>query len=276
MKNWSDLTLDERRALLEAVREASGDLLPLLWQAYDGAPDARWQKRMGAALERLRSCDLDLNEVPATLYYLPLHVELLERFAAVDVSRGDKARRERARSLLQLFALGDGMALCDGENLLEVEAVKERAAASVADAKADAAAARGDLGNERTLRAEAQARARNAEALAEAREQARVKAESELAALKAERARNRRNGKRSRPKPGPGEMTDADWSRFLASLDKLFAEVAARPVKLGRLTAIGKIAIPRHNASGARKITVSPAAVLKRWQRWRTKRKKAR
>lgn len=268
MKNWSDLTLDERRALLEAVREASGDLLPLLWQAYDGALDARWQKRMGAALERLRSCDLDLNEVPATLYYLPLHVELLERFAAVDVSRGDKARRESARVLLQLFSLGDGLALCDGENLLEVEAVKERAAASIADAQADAAAARGDLAHERALRAEAQARARTAEALAEERLQARDKAQQDLANVKAERARNRRNGKKSRPKPGPGEMTAADWSRWLPSLDKWLSQ--NRGTKQAVLI---EEAIKLHNETATRKIKASPSAVLKRWQRWRKSKK---
>ena len=270
MKNWSDLKLDERRAVLEALRETHRDLLPLLWQAYDGAPGPRWRKHVGAVLERLRACDLDLNEVPATLYYLSWHIEALERFASGEAWQGEKVRRESARVLLQLFSLGDGLALCDGENLLEVEAVKERAAASIADAQADAAAARRDHANERTLRAEAQARARNAEALAAEVQQQRDKLQQDLAVVEAERARNRRNGKKSRPKPGPGEMTAADWSRWLPTLDKWLSQ--NRGTKQAVLI---EQAIKLHNETATRKIKASPAAVLKRWQRW-PKRKKTR
>lgn len=273
MKDWAALKLDERRAVLEAVRDASGDFLPLLWQAYDGAPDPRWRKRMESALDRLRACDVDFNEVPTTLNFLPWHIEALERFASVEAWQGDRVRRDRARVLLELVNFGNGLALCDGENLLEVEAVRKRAAADVAAAQADAAKARGDLDGERALRAVAQARAANAEALAEERRQA----VAELQAVLENRNRRSRAARKSKPKPGPGEMTAADWSRFLASLDKLLAEDAARPAreKVGQASVI-EFAVKRHNDNAARKIHASPATVLKRWQRWRTTRKKAR
>lgn len=276
MKNWADLSIDQRRAVLQAVRDASADLLPLLWQAYDGAPDERWRKRVGAVLERLRACDLDLNEVPATLYYLPWHVEALERFAAVESRRGDKARRERARVLLQLVSLGDGLALCDGENLLEVEAVKERAAADVAAAQADAAAARGDLANERTHRAEAQARAANAEALAAELRQSRDGLRKQLD------ERNRRSRaakKKAKNLPGPCGMPRTLWDRFCVTLDKALAEDKAKRKRLGQLGVV-EFAVKRHNDNATHKIHATTdkdfATILKGWRRSRKRQKKTR
>lgn len=278
MKNWANLTLDDRRAVLESIRDASADLLPLLWQAYDGTPDARWRKRVGAVLERLRACDLDLNEVPAALYFLPWHVEALERFAAVESRRGDKARRERARVLLQLVSLGDGLALGDWENLLEVEAVKERAAADVAAAQADAAAARGDLANERTHRAEAQARAANAEALAAELRQSRDGLRNQL------EDRNRRSRdakKKARNLPGPCGMPRSLWDRFRVTLGKALAEDKAKPPRerLGQLGVV-EFAVKRHNDNATHKIHATTdkdfATILKGWQRSRKRQKKPR
>ena len=255
MRNWSDLTLNERRAVLEAVRDASGDLLPLLWESYDGAPSARWRKRMETALDHLRACDLDLNEVPATLYYLPWHVEFLERFASVEAWRGDKVRRERARVLLRLLALGDGLALCDGENLLEVEAVKERAAADVAAAQADAAKARGDLDGERISRAEAQHRAENAEALAVELRQSRDGLKKEL---EDRNHRSRAAKKKTKNLPGPCGMPRTLWERFRVTLDRALAEDKAKPPRkrLGQLGVV-EFAVKRHNDNATHKIHAS-------------------
>ena len=286
-RRWEDFTFDERRELLDLLRDNLQSLLPLLWEVYDKKPLADWGERMAGALALLNDWeDFGFESVPFVLKDIDLTFEDITAFSERAADLSASARREWVRRLVGGIQHLAGVAAGEWASLLELELLSLQAKraelsakAEVANAKADAAAARGDLDAERALRAEAQAHARDADALASELRQSRDGLQKDL------EDRNRRSKdakKKARNLPGPCGMPRALWERFRVTLDKALAEDKAKKPPLQKLGQLGVVEalVERHNENATHKIHASTdkdfATILKGWQRWRDKRHKAR
>lgn len=289
-RRWEDFTFEERRELLNLLRDDCQALLPLLWEAIDRKPRASWKDGMSDAIDRLRVWDDFFDStIPFSLKGLDLFIEELESLVATPCTV--EYRQEMGRLLLGTFAHIAGVASGEWASLLEIELLSlhaarveaasraEVAAASrkLAEALADAAAARGDLDEEKRqrvaaqaayraekrFRVEAQKRADTAEELARERKERLDKAETLLFKRRSDKAK-------TKPNRGKDNLTKTQWKKFLQGLDRLLSLDAGQPPskRVGQ-TVVVMHAIRRHNEASETPIASSPLAVLKRWQRWR-------
>ena len=80
-RRWEEFTFDERRELLDLLRDNLQSILALLWEVHDKKPRADWQDRMAGAVAPLKTWDdFDFETMEETSKIHSAHfVEFLKR-----------------------------------------------------------------------------------------------------------------------------------------------------------------------------------------------------